>query len=131
MSGLVDWLQMVYKLMAAVPFVPFLLVWAIGYGITRDKRKATHRAIDVTALFLIGSVSIISKQLFNTDFGFWVVILVLLIVCGLVGNLQNRTKGKVNPWKLTKTLLRFSFIFLSASYMLLLCIAIGKYIITS
>lgn len=120
-----------YKLMAVVPFVPFLLMWAVVYGFTRDKRKATYRAIDVTTLFLIGSVSLISKQLFNADFGFWVVILVLLVVCGLVGNLQNQAKGKINPWKLSKTLLRFGFIFLSASYILLLCIAIGKYMITS
>jgi hypothetical protein len=131
MSGLVDWLQMVYKLMAVVPFVPFFLAWAIAYGITRDKRKSTHRAIDVTAFFLIGSVSLISKRIFSTDFGFWMVILVLLIVGGLVGNIQNQKKGKINPWKMTKTLLRFSFIFLSASYILLLCIAIGKYILTS
>ncbi|NHN30897.1 DUF3397 domain-containing protein [Paenibacillus agricola] len=131
MSGLVDWLQMVYSLMAVLPFIPFLLVWGIVYGFTRDKRIATHRSIDVTALFLIGSVSLVSKRIFQTDFGFWAVVLVLLIVCGLVGSLQNRTKGKVNPWKLAKTLLRFSFIFLSASYILLLCIAIVTYMITS
>ncbi|WP_240416991.1 DUF3397 domain-containing protein [Paenibacillus periandrae] len=131
MSALIEWLQLVYKYLALIPLVPFFLIWGIVFFISRDKRKATHRAIDVTTLFLIGSVSIVSRYLFNSDIGFWGIILVFLIVCGLVGNLQERKKGKVNPFKITKTLLRFGFIFLSGSYALLLCIGIGKYILFS
>jgi hypothetical protein len=131
MSGLVEWLQMVYKFMALVPFVPFFLIWGMVFWISHDKRKATHRAVDGTTLFLIGSVSLISKQLFGSDFGFWAIVLILLIVIGLAGNLQNRAKGKIDPLKIVKTVLRFGFIFLSGCYIVLLCIGIGKYIITS
>jgi hypothetical protein len=129
--GLVGWLQTVYTFLALVPFVSFFIVWGIVYGITKDKRKATHRAIDITTLFLIGSVSVLTRHLFGTGFGLWAVILIFLIAGGMLGNLQNRVKGKINFLKITRSLLRFGFVFLSACYVLLLCIGIGKYMLTS
>jgi hypothetical protein len=50
--------------------------------------------MDVTMLFLIGSVSVIWNHLFQAKFGFWLIILVLLIAFGLIGGYQNQTKGK-------------------------------------
>jgi hypothetical protein len=129
--GLVGWLQTVYTFLALVPFVAFFVVWGFVYWVTQDNRKATHRAIDITTFFLIGSVSVMTKYLFGTGYGLWAVILIFLIAGGMLGNLQTRVKGKINLLKIMRSLLRFGFIFLSACYILLLCIGIGKYIWTS
>ncbi|MFH5182810.1 DUF3397 domain-containing protein [Paenibacillus sp. TAB 01] len=131
MSGWLAWLQTVYTFLALVPFVSFFAAWGIVYGMTKDKKKATSAAIDVTTLFLIGSVSVLTKRLLDSEFGLWFVVLMFLIAGGLIGNMQNRLKGKVDPVKVLKAMLRLGFVVLSACYLLLLCIGLGKYIITS
>jgi hypothetical protein len=124
-------LHTVYTFLALVPFVSFFAAWGITLWVTGDKKKATHTAIDITTLFLIGSVSLMTRQVFGTGFGLWAVVLLFLIAGGLIGNLQNRIKGKINLYKIVKTLLRLGFVVLSACYILLLCIGIGQYIVTS
>ncbi|TDF96698.1 DUF3397 domain-containing protein [Paenibacillus piri] len=131
MNGLLAVLQAIYTFLALVPFVSFFAVWGIAYWLTRDKKRSTHAAIDVTTIFLIGSVSVMTRQLFGTGFGLWAVVLLFLIAGGLIGNLQNRTKGRINLYKIVKSLLRLGFVVLSASYVLLLFIGIGKYIVSS
>ncbi|GAA4857986.1 hypothetical protein GCM10023310_41440 [Paenibacillus vulneris] len=131
MNGFLDWLQTVYTFLALVPFVSFIASWGIVYAISRDKKKATYAAIDVTTLFLIGSVSVMTRSLFQSGLGLWLVVLLFLIAGGLLGNMQNRLKGKINPVKIARTLLRLGFVVLSACYVLLLFIGIGKYIAAS
>lgn len=131
MSGWLAWLQTVYTFLALMPFVSFFAAWGIVYKVTKDKKKATSAAIDVTTLFLIGSVSVLTKRLLDSEFGLWFVVLMFLIAGGLIGNMQNRLKGKVDLVKILKAMLRLGFVVLSACYLLLLCIGLGKYIITS
>lgn len=131
MNGFVAWLQSVYTFLALVPFVSFFAAWGIVFGIYRDKKKATYAAIDVTTLFLIGSVSLMTRSLFQSGLGLWLVVLLFLITGGLLGNMQNRLKGKIDPVKIARTLLRLGFVVLSACYVLLLFIGIGKYIVAS
>ncbi|PZE22664.1 DUF3397 domain-containing protein [Paenibacillus xerothermodurans] len=130
MNGFFTLLQTVYTFLALVPFVAFFAAWGITYWFTRNKRKATHAAIDVTTLFLIGSVSVITRELFGTSFGLWAVVLLFLIAGGLLGNLQNRIKGKINLLKIVRTLSRLGFVVLSACYLVLICIGIGKNMLT-
>jgi len=124
-------LQTVYTFLALVPFVSFFAAWGITFWVTRDKKRSTHTAVNVTTLFLIGSVSVMTRQLFETGFGLWAVLLLFLIAGGLIGNMQNRLKGKINLYKIIKSLLKLGFVVLSACYILLICIGIGKYIVTS
>lgn len=125
------WLQTVYTFLALVPFVSFFATWGITYYITRDKKKATYLSVDVTTLFLIGSVAVMTRELFETGLGLWAMILLFLIAGGLLGNMQNRVKGKIDPVKIGRTLLRLGFVVLSACYVLLVFIGIGKYIVAS
>ncbi|MCR8634983.1 MULTISPECIES: DUF3397 domain-containing protein [Paenibacillus] len=131
MNGFISVLNTIYTFLALVPFVSFFAAWGIVYWVTGDKKRATHFAIDITTLFLIGSVSLMTRQLFGTGFGLWFVLLLFLIAGGLIGNMQNRMKGKINFYKIIKSLLRLGFVVLSACYVLLLFIGIGKYIISS
>jgi hypothetical protein len=131
LNGFFSLLETVYTFLALVPFVSFFAAWGIVYWLSRDKKKATHIAIDITTFFLVGSVSVLTRQLFGTGFGLWAVILLFLIAGGLLGNLQNRVRGRINLYKIVKTLLRFGFVILSACYVLLVFIGIGKYIIVS
>jgi hypothetical protein len=130
-SGWLAWLQSVYTFLALVPFVSFFVAWGVVYGLTKNKKKATHTAIDVTTLFLIGSVSVLTKKLLGSEMGLWFVVLLFLVSGGLIGNLQNRMKGKIDLRKIVKTLLRLGFVVLSTCYVLLLCFGLGKYIVTS
>ncbi|MCS7463427.1 DUF3397 domain-containing protein [Paenibacillus doosanensis] len=131
MSGFIAWLQTVYTFLALVPFVCFFAAWGIVYGLTKEKKKATYMAVDITTLFLIGSVTVMTRNIFQSGFGLWAVILLFLVVGGLLGSMQSRLRGKIDPLKIVRSLLRIGFVVLSASYVLLLFIGIGKYIAAS
>ncbi|MBU7320169.1 DUF3397 domain-containing protein [Paenibacillus oleatilyticus] len=131
MSALFGWLQQLYTFLALVPFVAFFIVWVIVYYYTKDKRRATHLSMDITTLFLIGSVSFMSRNLFDSGMLLWTIVLLFLVAAGLLGNMQNRLKGKIDLIKIARTLGRLGFVLLTACYVLLLFIGIGKYMINS
>ncbi len=84
--------------------------------------------MDVTTLFLIISVSALFNLTFNSSFGFYLILLLLLIGVGLVGSAQNRLKGRVDVQKMAKLIWRMSFVIMSFSYLLFTIIGIFKYI---
>ncbi|MDQ1912972.1 DUF3397 domain-containing protein [Paenibacillus sp. GD4] len=129
MNALWDWLHQVYTMLAMVPFVAFLVTWFIVYWVCKDKKTATHLSMDVTTLFLIGSVAVMSNRLFQSGMLFWTVVLLFLVLAGLLGNLQTRIRGRVDMGKIAKTLSRLGFVVLSACYVVLLIIGIGKYML--
>ncbi|MFB6363784.1 DUF3397 domain-containing protein [Paenibacillus elgii] len=131
MSALFGWLQQLYMFLAVVPFVAFIIVWVAVYYYTKDKRKATHLSMDITTLFLIGSVAFMSRNLFDSGMLLWTIVLLFLVAAGLLGNMQNRLKGKIDLIKIARTLGRLGFVLLTACYVLLLFIGIGKYMINS
>ncbi|ALS21355.1 DUF3397 domain-containing protein [Paenibacillus naphthalenovorans] len=132
MNEILEWLHQLYKVIAFVPFVAFLITWLIVYyGCGRNKRKATYVSMDITTLFLIGSVAYMSRNLFGSGMLLWTIILFFLIAAGLLGNLQNRIKGRIDLVKIVRTLGRLGFLLLGACYVLLLFFGIGKYMISS
>lgn len=131
LNVVLDWLHQLYKVIAFVPFVAFAITWLIAYyGYGRNKRKATHLSMDITTLFLIGSIAYMSRLLFGSGMLLWTIVLFFLIAAGLLGNMQHRIKGRINLVKIARTLGRLGFLLLGACYVLLLFIGIGKYMIS-
>ena len=127
MNMLLDWLHKLYTALALAPFVAFFITWFITYGLSRDKRKATHLSMDITTLFLVGSVAYMSRSIFGSGMLVWTIVLLFLVAAGMLGNLQTRVKGRVDLLKIARTLSRFGFIVLTACYVLLLFVGIGKF----
>lgn len=126
MNVIFEWLHGIYVFLAFVPFVAFFITWFIVYGFSRNKRQSTYWSMDVTTLFLIGSLAYMSRAVFQSSWLLWIVILLFLIAAGVLGNLQNRIRGKLNVLKIAKTLSRLGFLVLTALYVLLMAIGIGK-----
>jgi hypothetical protein len=132
MGRLLDVLVNVYALLGTVPFLLFPLAGLSAYLVVRDKKKAVRFAADFTMFFLIGSVSVIYDELFHTAVkGFWIVLLILLLLTGFLGNLQNRVRGRLDPDKLVRAVWRIGFLILAAAYLLLLIIGIIKQMIVA
>lgn len=126
---MLGWLQQLYTFISLFPFVAFFITRFASYWITRDKKKSTHLSMDITTLFLIGSVWSMSRNVLQSGMLIWIILLLFLIAAGLLGNLQNRLRGKIDLWKIGKTMSRFGFIVLTACYVILLCLGIGKYML--
>lgn len=75
---------------------PFLIVYWAMYGWKKDKRASLRTAMDVTTVFLIFSVSALFNLTFDSNFGFYLTMILILIALGLIGGAQNRLKGKVD-----------------------------------
>jgi hypothetical protein len=110
--------------LAVVPIVPFLIVFAVGTVRSGDRKTAFRIAMDVTNFFLIGCVASLLNGRLNTHFGLFFIILLLLIGGGLIGNAQNRIRGKVDVSKLVKAIWRLSFFAMTVLYVLLMSMEI-------
>ncbi|SEB41584.1 Protein of unknown function [Paenibacillus sp. GP183] len=126
MSVIVEILLNLYSWLAALPFVTFIVIWFGVYLFLKNKKLTTRLSMDITMLFLIGSVSVIWNQLFQAKFGFWLIILVLLISFGLIGGYQNQAKGKTDLLKVFRVVWRLGFLTLSVLYIVLLLANILK-----
>ncbi|MGN7357737.1 DUF3397 domain-containing protein [Paenibacillus sp. SAF-054] len=123
-----DFLRNSFTFLSILPFFPFLLVYFIHYWWKHNRKASLKLAMDVTTLFLIISVSALFNLTFNTRWGFYLILLLLLIAIGLIGGAQNRVKGKVDVQKMAKIIWRMSFVIMSFSYLLFTFIGLFKYI---
>ena len=114
--------------LSVVPIIPFLLVYVIQYAWKRNKNKALLQAMDVTTLFLILAVAGLFNQVFSTGFGFYLILLFMLVAGGLIGSAQNRLKGKVHVKKLCLAVWRLTFCLTLSSYVILFLIGFFPYI---
>lgn len=110
-----------------LPFFPFLIVFAAcRYILKMEKKKSLLAAMDITTAFLIFSVAALFNVIFTSRFGFYLILLLLLLSLGLIGGAQNRIKGKVDGKKLCRVVWRLTFIALILVYILLTIIGIFK-----
>lgn len=123
---LFSWISTVYAALAVAPFITFILLWFLVYMFLRDKKMTTRLTMDVTTLFLLGSVSLMWNQLFHTDFGFWLITLVLLIAFGIIGGYQTHLKGKTDLVRVGRVVWRLSFLGLATLYIVLFVLHVGK-----
>jgi len=130
-SGLWNIIVHIYAFSAAVPFLWFFVLWIGVYLWRRDGKQATKLAMDVTTLLLIGSVSVMFAQFFDSNFGFFLILLFFLIGYGLLGNLQFRRRGKMDHKKIIRILWRLGFLGLSAVYLVFLLIGLAVSIVSA
>lgn len=113
-----------------LPPIPFLLVYFIHFFMKGDKKAALMLAMDVSTLFLILATAALFNNVFNNGFGFYLILLVVLITCGLIGGAQNRMKGKVDVQRLIRAVWRLTFAGTGVAYIILFVISLITYIST-
>lgn len=121
-----DFLSNSVVALSVIPIFPFLIVYFISIALKRDKKKSFLLAMDVTTIFLFLSVSALFNITFQNGFGFYLILLVVLIAAGLIGGAQNRLKGQVDSKRLLRAVWRLSFLFMSIGYFLLMCVGLIK-----
>lgn len=109
-----------YAFLAVVPIIPFLLIYWIVKAWRGDRNRAMRTAMDITTAFLIGCVAMLLNYRFSTDFGLYFILLLLLIGGGLIGNAQNRIRGKVDTARLLRGIWRLTFFLMGMMYILLM-----------
>ncbi|WP_219836342.1 DUF3397 domain-containing protein [Paenibacillus sp. R14(2021)] len=126
MQWIWDSVKHVYAFMAILPIVPFVLVYFGSAAITGDRKRAFRTAMDVTTALLIGCVAVLFNVIFNSGFGLYGIMLVLLLGGGLLGNLQYRLKGNISMRRIMRAIWRLGFFLMSFCYVILMLIGIGK-----
>ncbi|MGN7761206.1 DUF3397 domain-containing protein [Paenibacillus sp. 22594] len=114
--------------LSVIPVVPFLIVYFIGIGLRKEKRNTLLLAMDITTLFLFFSVSALFNNIFGSRFGFYLILLIVLISAGLIGGAQNRLKGNVDGKRLLRAVWRLSFFFMGTMYVLFMVVGLIHYI---
>src|SRR5690606_19526224 len=110
----------IYAVMAIVPMIPFAIAWFVVYAYKKEKKLATKRAMDVTTALLFGVVAVLYNEVFQSNFGLYLLLLIFLLGFGLLGNMQQRTKGKVDFRRTARAVWRLGFMGLSAAYIVLM-----------
>lgn len=122
--GFIHFIENIYKALAYIPHLSFLVIWFIIYFIKKDKKKSTRLAIDITTVLLIGTVAMQMNKLFNSWFGFWFMLLLLLLITGFIGRQQNDLRGFIHLPRILKIISRIGFVVLSFFYVVLLLISL-------
>jgi hypothetical protein len=123
---LADGLSNFIALMVTLPFVPFFLLYLGFYLYFQDRTPALRWSIDITTFILIISVSVIYNEIFESKFGLWLILILLSILVGVLGGLQNQIRGAMNLPKMVRGAWRLGFLLLAFSYVLLFFWGIGK-----
>jgi hypothetical protein len=131
LSVLYQSLITLYTWLAVFPFISFVIIWFVVYAFLKNKKMTTRLSMDITMFFLIGSVSATWNHLFHVEFGFWMIIFVLLVAFGLIGGYQNQTKKHSDLLKVFRVVWRLGFLALFALYIILLLLIIVKNIVYS
>jgi hypothetical protein len=121
-----DGLSNFIALVVTLPFMAFLLLYLGFYLFFQERQPALKWSIDITMLLLIFSVAVMYNTIFESSFGFWLILIVLIILVGVLGGLQNQIRGVMNIPKLIKGAWRLGFLLLTFSYFLLFFWGIGK-----
>lgn len=114
--------------MSALPIIPFVIVYLIVKLRKKDKKEAIRLSMDVTTLFLVISVSALFNNIFKSNSGFYLIMLLLLITAGLIGGAQNRWKGQIDGKRLFRAVWRLAFVTMSISYLLFTFFGLVQYI---
>ncbi|WP_342436798.1 DUF3397 domain-containing protein [Paenibacillus sp. FSL L8-0436] len=123
-----EFLRNSFITISVIPIVPFLIVYFAGIGLKKEKKSTFLLAMDVTTLFLLLSVSALFNIIFDSGWGFYLILLIVLISTGLIGGAQNRLKGKVDKKRLLRAVWRLTFFFMTVSYILFLFVGLIRYI---
>lgn len=126
LSWIVDAVIRFYAILAIAPFVPFALVWTITYFYKKEKKLATKLAMDVTTFALVGIVAVLFNQVFQSNFGIYLLLLLFLLGFGILGNMQQRVKGRFDPKRTLRAVWRLGFLGLSTAYVLLMLVGIAQ-----
>jgi len=124
MGSIWNALVQAYAFLATVPVIPFVLVYLVVTMRGGDRKSAIRLAMDITTAFLFGIVASLLRARLGSDFAPFFLLLVMLIGGGLIGNAQNRARGKVDARKLVRAVWRLSFFGLSLLYILLMLLLI-------
>ncbi|WP_145323197.1 DUF3397 domain-containing protein [Paenibacillus xylanexedens] len=116
-----------FIVLSILPFFPFFLVYWGMYAWKKDKRTAMRTAMDVTTFFLVFSVSALFNLTFESNFGFYLTLLLILLALGFIGGAQNRLKGKVDGGRMFRAVWRMAFIIMSFGYVLFTLFGLIRY----
>ncbi|HZG76970.1 MAG TPA: DUF3397 domain-containing protein [Paenibacillus sp.] len=125
-DGVVDIVIHIYAFLAIAPVLPFAVVWTVVYIYKKEKKLATKRAMDVTTALLVGVVAVLYNDVFGSTFGLYLLMLIFLLAFGLLGNMQQRAKGKVDLRRTARAVWRLGFMGLTAAYVLLMTVGLTK-----
>ncbi|MHA6484740.1 DUF3397 domain-containing protein [Paenibacillus sp. strain BS8-2] len=126
LNAIMDSLWKLSTALAVFPIVPFAIV-LFGYGAyIKDRKKALRMAMDVSTIFFILCVAGCFKLLFNSTFGFYGILLVMLLAGGLLGNAQFRKRGSVDVKRIFRAIWRLSFFAMSILYVVCMVVLLGK-----
>ncbi|MCM3133836.1 DUF3397 domain-containing protein [Paenibacillus polysaccharolyticus] len=117
-----------FIVLSILPFFPFFLVYWSMMVWKKDKSVALRTAMDVTTFFLIFSVSALFNLTFDSNFGFYLTLILILIALGFIGGAQNRLKGKVDGGRMFRAVWRMSFVMMSFGYVLFTLFGLFRYI---
>ncbi|TJY43386.1 DUF3397 domain-containing protein [Cohnella pontilimi] len=120
MSWLWNNIVYLYAGLATIPVVPFLVVYLLGRTRGMERNKSIRLSMDVTTAFLLGIVATLLKERFGSNLGFYFIVLIMLIGAGLIGNAQNRIRGKVDTARIIRAVWRLSFFAMSFMYLVLM-----------
>ncbi|MFD2116234.1 DUF3397 domain-containing protein [Paenibacillus yanchengensis] len=126
--GVWDYMKTIYAVIAIIPIIPFVTVLVCYSLFTGDRKKALRLAMDISTMFFIGTVAALFNNTFDSKFGLYAILLIMLIGGGLLGNAQYRKRGSVDIKRIFFMVWRLTFFLMCICYIILVPIELGKFL---
>ena len=108
-----DILRYTFTSLATFPIIPFLITF-FAYGLFQSDKKIVIRlAMDVTTVFLLFNIGALFNNIFNSELGLYLLLILMLIAAGLLGNALYRKHGQLLWKRVLRIIWRLTF-FLTA-----------------
>lgn len=105
-----------------IPFAAFAAVYfLLVFWKKKSKKESFTLAVNVTTFFLIVAVLLMHGLIKSEESiaAFWWVLLFFIGVGSLIGWLQYKVKGKIDPAKMARAVWRLAFVFFTIAYFIL------------
>lgn len=108
-----DIFKYTFTSLATFPIIPFLITF-FAYGIFQPNKKIVIRlAMDITTIFLIFNIGALFNDIFKSELGLYLLLIIMFIAAGLLGNALYRKHGQLLWKRVLRIIWRLTF-FLTA-----------------
>lgn len=131
-------MEAIAKLLAGVVTVPVFIPFAAFVAVyflfslwkKKSKKESLNWAANVTTFFLITAVFFMHGLIKTEESisAFWWILAFFLCTGGLIGWLQHKVKGKVDPPKMVRAVWRLAFVFFTVAYFFMFYSSINHFL---
>ncbi|WP_025028056.1 DUF3397 family protein [Caldalkalibacillus mannanilyticus] len=108
-----------FALFTIFPILSAIIIYALVFLVTKDKKNALEWSINITTVLLLISVNMSIQLLWDLSL-FWLILLIILLIIGGLTFLQFSVYNQLHYARLARGVIRLTFVLFLPIYLVLM-----------